>query len=487
MREVIKTPQYAHQRETFERCRDLPYFALFWEMGLGKSKMVLDVASYQFAEGRVDQLLVLAPGVVTLTWTEDEVPAHLAARHLVLRYPGDDGRAQGLKILWLDPLRGRDSLRVLVMSYDSLGTPHGLRFAVRACTIFRTMIVADESTKIKTHSTRQTKRAKKVAELCEPRYILTGTPAAQSPFDLHSQIQFLDPEFWGRHGVRTLGAFKTEFGVARVAYGQGGRQFVRYVGYRRLERLREIVAEVSSRLLKEDSDVRLPPKVYRTCTYELESDQRTTYDAVRRECEVEIAGGVIDARSALTRLLRLQQISSGFVTTEDDDGETSVTVVVPPERNPRLRLLRELLDGCDHRVVVWCRFVVEVETICAEVPDAVRHDGTMSEERQRESVRRFRDDDDTGARVLVATLRSMAHGVTLTCARTMVYYSNDYSLELRLQSEDRAHRIGQKSSVMVVDLVGRGTIDRHVVRTLRSKYDVAAEVTGDVLREWVKI
>jgi SNF2 family DNA or RNA helicase len=144
------------------------------------------------------------------------------------------------------------------------------------------------------------------------------------------------------------------------------------------------------------------------------------------------------------------------------------------------------VEEAGHKVLVWCAFTHEVQMICEHLlDDAVRYDGTMSADQRLEALDRFRDPRDP-SKVLVATIKSMAYGVTVLVAKTIVYFSNDYSLERRLQSEDRSHRIGQDSRILIVDLVARGTIDVHVLDALRSHYDVAAQVTGDKLREWIQ-
>lgn len=497
---LIKTRQYAHQREVYERCRDSRYFALLWEPGLGKSKEVADVATYLYSRGLIDQLVVLAPKSVFTNWTRYEIPAHTAAPHVAMTYPANDADARHhvARMLWLDARRKLDRLRVLSMSFDSACTPHGQKFLMAATLVYRTMLVVDESTGIKSHTALRTKVAKRAGAQCLFRYILTGTPASESPFDLHSQFQFLDEDFWGHHGVRTFGAFKAEFGVFEKQWvgKKGARKQIDAVsGYRRLDELNAIIAPVSSRLLKEDSGVELPPKVYQRYSFEMLPEQERLYEQLRAEFAAELdGGGYVEAPLAITRVMRLQQITSGFVAAADsyeatfESDHLSAHRIVQADQNPRVRLLLEILELVRPRgkVIVWCKFTHEVDLVCECVPGALRFDGAVSDRAREAALDRFKDESDRAARVLVVNLKALSHGRTVTVAKTVVYFSNDYSLERRLQSEDRAHRIGQTSSVLIIDMVAEGTVDENVVDALREKYDVAAQVTGDRLREWIK-
>jgi SNF2 family DNA or RNA helicase len=204
------------------------------------------------------------------------------------------------------------------MSYDSLITDRGFEFAKKFALIYRTMMICDESTAIKSTKAVRSKRVKAVGAMTHYRWIATGTPVAQSPFDCHSQIEFLCPSFWTSHGMRTKDSFKTEFGTYTRRHLGGGRQFNELTGYRRLDYLNKLLIPISSRLLKEDSEVDLPPKIYTTRTFELHPKQRDAYDSLVQDFIAELDSGMfIEAPLAITRLIRLQQICSGFVTAEE--------------------------------------------------------------------------------------------------------------------------------------------------------------------------
>lgn len=591
---AIKTTQLPHQAAEYLAHRDDRTRALLWEMGLGKSKELIDVLSHLFLTNKIDAAIVLAPNSVYANWTLEELPRHMAAPyvHLLHRSATSPKRAEQLRarllaeriersdIHWPDGDAQKPGvilrvLRILCMSYDALRTDRGLKLATDVSMLFRTAIVADESTAIKTGSTETAKRTKKVRARCHYAFIASGTPVAQSPFDIHSQVEFLDPEFWKRRGLKSISAFKSEFGQFELRRG-GQRVWNELVGYRGLDRLHELIAPIASRLLKEDSSVKLPPKTYKVLTFDLTPAQRRAYDALRKEFLAELDdGGVVAAPLAVVRLTRLQQVACGFVTAERDltggddvtdargrysdvphhvgyvdrieqedrpfseddyaaaladirepptaeppglepggdwaEGvtprqfERELVDLVPPAENPRLQLVVELVEQACHKVIVWCRFRRDVDNVMnalgnamtmradgtdVDPPDgtvsgiAVRYDGETSKAQRDAALAMFKD-PASNARVFVANVHSISQGVTLTIAKTMVYYSNSHSPEKRLQSEDRFHRIGQDQPVLIVDLVARDTVDKKLLDTLRKKYEVAASVMGDHLRDWL--
>jgi len=166
--------------------------------------------------------------------------------------------------------------------------------------------------------------------------------------------------------------------------------------------------------------------------------------------------------------------------------EKKIVDVIATKDNPRLKILLELVEQCCHKMIIWCRFRRDVDNVCAALGDqCVRYDGSVGRKDREITLSRFKDKDDP-VRVFVANVHSISQGVTLTIAKTMIYYSNSFSPEKRLQSEDRFHRIGQDSPVLIIDLVARNTVDVRLIDGLRKKYELSAAVLGDRFREWVQ-
>jgi SNF2 family DNA or RNA helicase len=571
----------SHQWDIYQKRRDDANHGLFLEPGLGKTWIMLAVASHRYLRKEINGLLVVAPKSVYKNWLTQEIPQHLAAPAACMAYHTSKSRSfrsRTKQLVFLDPSEFAGKLKILCLSYDSLCTDRGREFVEKFCALYDVMMVLDESTAIKSPKTATAKTCKAIGAMARCRWIATGTPVANSPFDAHSQIEFMDRDFWRERGLKSREAFKAEFGIF-VQKRAVGRVFAKTVGYRNLPRLTDMISSISTRLLKEDSSVRLPPKVYSIRTFKMSEPQVTAYNSLRRSFQAELDAGItVEASLAITRMMRLQQITSGFVTAEetlgadgspiaadallDDDesaqevlgdsletmdpawseaknsGEyarafakargivaietqlahrmlgsaalpevvaavnqevaaaaaknirvtrTRIVDVVDPTENPRLLLLREIVDEITpaHKLIVWARFKRDVQLITELLGDlCVKYDGSVGAEDREIALRRFRDPDDP-CRVLVANQYAISQGVTLTIGKTAVYYSNTSSLEKRLQSEDREHRIGQTESVHIIDMIAEGTIDRRLVEGLRRKFKLAAEVSGDRFRAWI--
>lgn len=506
----MKTEPLPHQATFHEKFRDMsPGFCLFWEMGLGKSKAILDVAAHLYETGVIKALLVVAPNSVYKNWIDHEIPKHLGPDHWAIAYPKSaSAEAWAHRQVYLDTTLRRDRLRVVAMSYDSIRTKHGMEFAEMLVASFPTFMVLDESTAIGNPKSETAKNCKKIGLLARRRAIATGTPAADSPFEVHSQVEFVDPNFWGRFQVKTLTSFRSKFGryVSQDVGVKRSKIVPKCVGYRFLDELQKILEPISSRLLKEDSSVKLPPKMYSVREFDMTERQERVYEQLRKEFCAELDAGLyVSAPLAIVRMARFQQIASGFVTasgqsafgvaeeTEIDEFQelddscagVEITKLVDDDDNPRLVMLQDVVDECRHKVIVWCKFRPEVDSVCNILGEqCVRYDGLVGARDREIALRRFCDPGDS-ARVFVANSAAISMGVTLTIAKTMVYYSNSFSLKRRLQSEDRNHRIGQDQSVHIIDLLARRTVDLKIYKSLREKFSIAAQVTGDRVREWL--
>ena len=486
-----KTEPFPHQKEVIERTRDVPGFALFHEMGLGKSKIAIDSVGHLFMEGKLNGLMVLAPKAVAPNWVNDELPTHLGVPYQVFLW--DTGKA-GTK-RYQDALANflmapSDQLAVLVMSYDAImtertkGAARGLLKGKEAAKQFlegRTcMFCLDESARIKSPSAKRTKRVLAAAAYAPYRRVMTGTPVTNSPFDVYSQLKFIDPNVWSSMGCGTFESFKTMFGVwIEHERKDNGQRFKQLVDYQNLPTLNKIVDRLGSRLLKDDV-LDLPPKVYEKRVFEMSPPQRKLYDQIKKDFLVWLeSGDMITAPLAITRLLRLQQVAAGYCPTDDGN-------MVTIEPNPRLSCLMDTLEDVPGQAIIWAKFQKSIDMIEAALrakgETCVVYDGRVSQGDRETRRREFKDGK---ARFFIANPSAAGEGLTLTEAKTVVYYESTYKLADRLQSEDRAHRIGQTSSVLYLDIVAQGTIDTVILRALRTKNDLAAQVTGDKLREWI--
>jgi SNF2 family DNA or RNA helicase len=293
-------------------------------------------------------------------------------------------------------------------------------------------------------------------------------------------FNFLDPTIIG---IRSFHAFKHEFGVWRREFAGQGHQYEVLLEYRHLERLMKRIAPYSYRVLKKDC-LDLPPKLYQKRYFELSKEQQAVYNRLRDDYILELSLGgkplATIVTLVLTRILRLQQIACGHMPSLDPKAP-----VTPIHPNARLNALQALVEEWpkDTQAIIWARFTPDIDQICAWLgPAAVRYDGKVSDDVRAANKKKFQDGD---ARFFVGNPKAGGKGLTLTAATAVVFYSNDFSLETRLQAEDRAHRIGQQHPVTYVDLVAVDTVDEKIVTSLRGKRKLSDFLTGDTPEDWL--
>lgn len=478
-----KTKPFDHQHEEFTRHGADPYRGLFWEQGVGKTKPVIDSTAYLFEEKEVDGLCVIAPNGVHRNWVSDEIEAHMPdrvaerARSHIWYSTGAKWHADSFKRALT-----HDGLGILVMSYNAVWTPRGRDAWKAFLKNRRCMYVLDESQRVKNPNAKWSKRILGSATVGAPyRRCLSGTPVTKSPFDVYNQFRFLVPNIWHPLGIRDFGAFKQYFGIWETWQTRDNKKYPMCVAYRNLEILQQIMQELGSRVTK-DEVLDLPPKLYSKRYCELTPAQKKAYKELSDDYVIEMASGDITAMLAIVRLLRFQQIVCGYLPASDDDP----TLRELPGGNPRLDLLVDTCLDLSHPAIIWARFQRDIDLISQHpklAKKCVVVDGRVVGEKRGQALDAFQKKGD--AQFLVASPAAIGTGVTLTAARTVIYYSNYFDLELRLQSEDRAHRIGQEHPVQYIDLVAPGTVDMRIVESLRKKIDIASAITGDDLKEWI--
>lgn len=475
------TQPFKHQREVFDRTKDLAAYALFWEQGCGKTKPTLDTAVHLYLKGEIDTLVVVAPSGVHRNWVTDEIPTHVSPeirRTAFIDYwDSPKSRNKGHQRKMTAASLWDKGLVVITVSYDGFMTKHALKYFGQLFRKRKVMFVVDEAHLIKNPQAKRTKTIVKAGTYAPYRRLLTGTPVAQGPFDLFSQVKFLDQFFWKERRFSTYTAFKQYFGVF-VTQRLGQRQFQQLVKYRNLDELSGILKLVGDRLTKEEA-LDLPPKIYSKRRFELEPEQRALYDELREQLFLDLDGRMVEAPLAITMLLRLQQLTSGYAT--DTEGQ-----LVTLGANPRLDLLQDIAEGLYRPAIVWARFTQDINLIIDRLEaigkTCVRYDGQVDDDERSRNKAAFQTGEID---FFVGNPAAGSTGLTLTQAKTVIYYTNSFRLIDRLQSEDRPHRIGQDDKVDYIDLIGQGTVDERIVDRLREKFDISSLLTGDELRSWI--
>jgi len=583
-------------------------FGYGMEMGTGKTWVAINTAAWLYDHGEVDSLVVFAPKGVYRNWQDEEIPKHMPehVRYRVAAWSSSASREDRRQMDLLCQLDSMSYLRVLLVNVEAMATKRAFEFVEKFLLGCRPMMVVDESTTIKHAESKRTKALVWLGRYAKYRRIMSGEPAANSPFDLYSQFDFLDPHLLGfssfysfrNHFAKTVGKNEVRE-VERVAGWRGmtsdqlrargldpevvnavrrgaGRNYTAVLEYRNMDELQRIVAPHMYIVKKADVLTELPPKVYQTRDVEMNAEQEEAYDRMKHECMVEVeellkkhaesprkasqegapadkaplaspaqpgspndrqlgnfetlqlalrlqesqeekaqaspdgachcwdgagagdrpaspvcpdcglplggAGKLSSAAIVITQLLRLHQIACGFLKT--DDGET----VDLGKTNPRVEELVEVLRNHQGKAIVWANYQHSIEQVAKAVaaefgPESVvTYYGPTKGDARRAAIKAFQD-PGSPVRFFVSN-RTGAFGITLTQADLVVYYSNDYDREVRGQSEDRAHRIGQLKSVLYVDLRCRGTVDEKIIRALRDKKKLSELITASNWKEW---
>ena len=466
---IYKTQPLKHQKEAVNRFKDQHYGALLCEMGTGKTKIVLDIIKNSMK--RFD-VIVVAPNGLHHNWGINEIPKHMDG---VLTYT------------WRGPIKSKkgkqeftrfcvaqDKPRIFLINVEALRTADGFKTATQflASSPYpaeRHMVV-DESTCIKNPKALQTKRVLDLSGMVARKWILNGTPITQSPLDLFSQCKFLSKDTLP---YKTYTAFKHAFAV-ETTMTMGHRSFRKIVGYQHLDELTKLLEPFSLHIKKKDC-LDLPDKVFTQVAVSLTPEQEKVYRSMKEDCLAMLESGeLVTSTLALTRITKLHQILTGFVVTDE-----GTEVDIPNNRIPALMQIAETTQP----LVIFCAYRHNVsqvvEALSKKFPKEriVRFTGDETGNTRNAAVEAFQNGD---ADFFVAT-SAAAKGLTLHRASTMIYYSNNYSLETRLQSQDRIHRIGQDQKCTYIDLIVPSTIDETILRRLEQKKELSSMVLDDLI------
>ena len=468
---------FTHQAAYLQRFWQHREVALFAEMGTGKSFMLINNAALLYDRGDINAMLIVAPKGVYRNWYKSEIPKHMPEHvpYKMACWNPSPRRAEKMEMEGM--LNYLDGLRILIMNIEAFSTEKGVTFAKTFLRVTTSFMAVDESTTIKTPNAKRTKNIVKVGRDARYRRIATGSPVTKSPLDLYAQCEFLGADCLN---MPSFYAFQARYAVL-VERRLSTHTFKQVVGYRRLDELHDRLERFSFRVTK-DECLDLPDKVYMRRDVELTAEQRRAYDQMKLMALSVLDEGIVSTNNALTQLMRLHQICCGH--TKLDDG---TEVDFPSNRVEELLAALEEVDG---KVIIWANYRKDIERIRLRLqevygmtPVASYYGDTDADERQ-EIVTRFQDPDDD-LRFFVGNPRTGGYGLTLTAAKTVIYYSNNFDLEVRLQSEDRAHRIGQTRKVTYIDLITPGTVDEHIVKALRNKINIASAVLGEQIKEWL--
>lgn len=471
----------AHQVTMLDTSWGLRASAWFAKMGTGKTFATIHLAFARWVAGEIDAVVIICPSTLRSVWRKE------FAKFATGPY---EFRSHEQRSTWYDEYcrdTPRDRLQVLAVSVEGLGISTGLYDSV--CQFYahgkRIFTVCDESSRIKNPDAKRTERTIELGRVSDYKLILNGTPIALGIQDLWSQYEFLDPNIIG---MGDYWAFKTRYIV------KGGYENKQIVGFQNVDELMNMIAPYTAVVGKEVLD--LPPKVMTERFIEITPEQKKLLKLVAKGVSPDPNAPYIKAENVLEKVLRARQIVGGWlpkgkITMAEVDGEmfeTVTTELIPLEKNPKLDGLMELVDDNydGSKFIIWSTFVHEIEAIrdalgkkYGESQVECYYGGTAMEDRSRIEDRYCKDPK---MRFFIGHPTAAGLGLTLISGENdvMVYYSGTNAYIDRAQSEDRAHRIGQKNTVTIVDMIAEKTVDEIIVESIRSKMDIETFVTTKI-------
>lgn len=485
---IHKETPYAHQLRCLDLHGKMRWFALFADMGTGKTWIVLINAAELWSAGKLDSLLVFAPNGVQTNWTRIQIPRHMpdAVRYRAAAWSLPHTKAEELAINYVCEPSSTGTLRILTMNWEALSTKDGLKTALTFARSSKAlMIAADESDNIKNPKAIRTKALMKVRQFAEFVRIMTGTASDGTPYSLFSQFALMDPAILG---TTSYTAFKSEYAemlppgspLVNAIVAKHRLRFIPQIErrgadgrpiYKNLDKLKRLIAPYTFRVMKSEC-LDLPPKIYKSVIFSMTKQQQAIYLKAEKEQRLVYEKNETPFNK-LAIATKLSQITSGYYLHPD----ASEPVRIEGE-NPKLAHLIDRVrvmieEGA--KAIIWARYTIEIDDILAALKvagfsHAVRYDGQVKKKERIEAV----DEFELGkANVFVGNQQAGGTGLTLIAASYVNYFSNNYSLRDRLQSEDRPHRIGQKKTVTYLDYAAKGTIDETIITCYQGKKEIS--------------
>lgn len=452
-----KLKWFAHQQEALIKSWDKKAYAYFLEMGLGKSAIMIANAGILHKQNLLDSVLILSPKGVHRQWVNEQIPEHL------------DASIEYEAVIWnkKKPVFKTNKLKFFSQNIDAIRTKDGFKaasdFLINAGG--KSMIVLDESHQIKSHMADRTRAAFKLANLAEYKRIATGTPISRNIMDAWSQFFFLDPDITGHRSPVT---FRHRYCI------MGGWEMRQVVGQKNVEEFYELIAPHSFRLTKAEA-LDLPPKIFVKREYALSEKTRKHYDELKKTFMTSLESGErVDVSTAMSCMLRLQQIVCGYLPIENGIENIS---------NERIDVVLDILNQVEGQAVIWARFredIFRLEKAVSELGVTATLFGDTTDKARPEVLSRFERGE---IKYLVAHPKVGGVGVNqLKKCPNVIYYSNSFDALDRWQSEDRTHRTGTEVSPTYFDLIAEKTIDRVIVKNLQGKKSLS-DLTLDQIRQ----
>ena len=457
------TKPYDHQKKDFYRFCDASFYALFYEMGAGKTKLVIDLSAVKYLAGDINTLIVIAPGGVHRQWAEEQIPRHLEPKIARMCHVssareyrrGEDNFAEVLEF---------EGLAVFCFHYQSISLEDGIvRDLVN--TIIkkrkRVKVVFDESTAIKNEKSNISQYMHSLTHKTVCRAILDGTPITKNLFDVFSPFKFLSPSVFGENYY----AYRSQYAV------MGGFKNKKIKGYKNLDEIQNKIDRHGSRVLKKDC-MDLPEKIIDYTYTELTPQQLDVYSTLKEQFVIDLKNGDIqDVVRAANRVQMLQSILSGFIPVEDDK----------PRRieSNRADTMVEWLRMNEKKTIIWIKYHEEIAIVSEALARSfnqgfVVYSGLQTEAQKIKNLKQFKEDEFT--RFIIGS-KSLDRGHDIVQGKRAFWYSPTYMLDQYLQANDRIHRGGQDEAVHITRCTAGGKyVDQQAWDALEMRKNFATEL-----------
>lgn len=449
-----KFDAFKYQAEAVDAIKDLEYGAIFHEQGLGKTKIAIDILLY-WLQSSLDTVIIVTKKTLVFNWLS-EFKNHTSLRPDILSSKKGDNF-----FVFNSPTR------LIVTNFETISVEkERLKLFLQTRNVG---IIIDESTKIKNPDSKLTKDFFELSPYFKRRVIMTGTPVANRPYDIWSQIFFLDQ---GKSLGEDFKAFKTQCDLSNdLGYNESKvASFERSVSS-----IFDKIRPFSVRETKNSGIITLPSKYVHTISVPFEELQLQMYDTVRREMQISVVKGdntILDeSPEAIKRLLRLVQITSNPALLDDSYNAISA-------KEAKLEELIHTIIENQESVIVWSIFTENIDSLSKKYKSlgSVKITGKMDMESRNRSVNTFKSGD---ARILFATPQSAKEGLTLTNANHAIFYDRSFNLDDYLQAQDRIHRLSQKKDCHIYNLIVENSIDEWIDVLLYAKQQAAFLAQGD--------
>jgi|TARA_R100000479_G_C6391324_1_gene205276 SNF2 family DNA or RNA helicase len=459
-----KTQPFEHQRKALSEGANKQNFAYLMEMGTGKTKVCIDNIAHLWLQNKISLALVVAPNSVYQNW-KTEIEKHCPVDTTVHVYKIDKNKN-------FKPKAG--SLNFLLMNVEAFSHKSGFDFINPIIYAWRERMcmVVDESTTIKNRKAKRTKTIIEVGQEVAYKRILTGSPVTKSPLDLFSQCQFLDKNILGTDNFFVFRA--RHCAMKHIPLPGRNVQIPLITHFMNLDDLERRLKQHSYRVKKEEC-LTLPDKIYQKRLVQLKGEQLSVYGALKQDARALFQDQEVSYNNKLTEIIKLTQVCNGFL--KSDDGK------ITDLGNAKLQELLNILDELDGKAIIWADYIHNIKQIKEKLDKTYGEGsnvfiyGDVSIEDRQKAIKDFQTSDEV--RFIVGNPTVGGYGLNLTKASTVIYFSNNFNLETRLQSEDRAHRIGQEKNVTYIDIIAEKTIDEFILKLLNKKLKISAETLGE--------